>query len=99
MTIVVSSARNEALRPADLLLTRGLALAVLAALLALGIARLAGKAAIGRSLARLADAAGKLAAGDLTARAHTATGSREIRPPRRELRRHGRRLGNPASRS
>ncbi|EHJ48457.1 signal transduction histidine kinase [Solidesulfovibrio carbinoliphilus subsp. oakridgensis] len=79
MTIVVSSARREAFRNADILLRRGLALVLVATFLALLIARLAGRAAIGRGITNLADAAGRLAAGDLSARVPDDAGSLEVR--------------------
>lgn len=82
MTIVVSSSRQEAFRDADILLRRGLISAILATFLALIIARVVGRAAIGRGIANLADVAGRLAAGDLSARVRPdgqAAGSLEVR--------------------
>jgi len=82
MTIVVSCSRQEAFHNADILLRRGLISAILATILALVIARVVGRAAIGRGIANLADVAGRLAAGDLSARVRPdgqAAGSLEVR--------------------
>ncbi len=81
LTIIVSSTRAEAYARADVQLRRGLTQAFLAILLALVIARAAGRYAIGRGIANLADAAARLAGGDLDARAETAAdgGSLEVR--------------------
>lgn len=68
LTIVITSALSEAYANADTLLYRGLALAGVATLLALGIARLLGEAAIGRGLTTLGAAIARLAGGDLAAR-------------------------------
>jgi PAS domain S-box-containing protein len=79
MAIILSSARDEAFAEADLLLRRGLTLAVVAALLALALARLAGRAAIGRGIESLDRAAAALAGGDLSARAAIDGGAAEVR--------------------
>ena len=78
LTIVITSALSEAYASADTLLYRGLALAGLATLLALAIARLAGQAAIGRGLATLGAATARLAGGDLAARAESSLGALEL---------------------
>lgn len=79
MTIIVSSARGEAFALADLQLRRGLFEGVGAIVLALLIAQLAGRVAIGRGVATLGDAAARLAGGDLAVRVPDAGGSLEIR--------------------
>ncbi len=79
MTILVSAACEDVFQNADRQLRRGLISAVLATLLALGIALAAGRVALGRGIASLADAADRLAAGDLRARAGTDAGSLEVR--------------------
>ena len=78
LTIVITSALSEAYANANALLYRGLALAGLATLLALGIARLAGQAAIGRGLSTLGAAAARLAGGDLSARVESSLGALEL---------------------
>ncbi len=79
MTVLASSNQGDVFRNADIQLRRGLTSALVAMLLALVIARLAGRAAIGRGIASLADAAARLAGGDLTARAATGDDSLELR--------------------
>jgi PAS domain S-box-containing protein len=79
MTILVSAACDEVFREADVQLRRGLTSAIVATLLALFIARVAGKIALGRGVASLADAAERLAGGDLAARADVPSGSLEVR--------------------
>ncbi|EKO38666.1 MAG: PAS domain S-box [Solidesulfovibrio magneticus str. Maddingley MBC34] len=79
MTIILSSARDEAFAEADLLLRRGLILAAVAVLLALALGRLAGRAAIGRGIESLDRAAAALAGGDLSARAAVDGGAAEVR--------------------
>jgi PAS domain S-box-containing protein len=79
MTILVSAASREVFHNADVQLRRGLASVLAATFLALLIARLAGRAAIGRGITNLADAAGRLAAGDLSARVPDDAGSLEVR--------------------
>lgn len=79
MTVIVSSTRAEAYAQADAQLLRGLAQSLLALVLALVIAWAAGRYAVGRGIASLADAADRLAAGDLRARAGAEAGSLEIR--------------------
>ncbi|OLN24581.1 sensory box histidine kinase [Desulfovibrio sp. DV] len=78
LTIVITSALSEAYANANALLYRGLALAGLATVLALAIARLAGQAAIGRGLATLGAAAARLAGGDLAARVESSLGALEL---------------------
>ncbi len=79
LTIVISCLRQEAFHNADILLRQGLASAVVATLLALVIAWMVGQAAIGRGIASLADAAGRLAAGDLGVRVGRGAASLEVR--------------------
>ena len=79
LTILISSTTREAYAQADMLLRRGLALAGLAVLLGVTIARGVGRLTMARGIAGLADAAGRLAAGDLSARAGVRTGVAEIR--------------------
>ena len=79
MTILVSAACDDVFQNADRQLRRGLISAVLATLLALAIALAAGRVSLGRGIASLADAADRLAAGDLDARAGADAGSLEVR--------------------
>jgi PAS domain S-box-containing protein len=79
MTIVASIPEKEVFKDAKALLLRNLVLVVLTAALALIITRLIGHAAILRSLNGLMTATSRLGSGDLTARADTGQGSRELR--------------------
>jgi|GEM_PF-810802 len=78
-TVVVSSPLGEAYAQADALLRRGLLLAGVVVLLALAIARVLGRLTIGNAVAGLAAVAGRLAAGDLSARTRTNAGLAEVR--------------------
>ncbi|MYL83626.1 PAS domain S-box protein [Desulfovibrio aerotolerans] len=79
MTILVASNRADAFAQADVQLRRELLTALAALVLALLIARFAGRAAIVHGIVTLADAAGRLAGGDLSARAETSQDSLEVR--------------------
>lgn len=80
MTILVSAACEDVFRNADKQLRRGLLSAGIATLLALAIAWVVGRAALGRGIASLSDAAARLADGDLHARVNvTAATSFEVR--------------------
>jgi PAS domain S-box-containing protein len=79
MTILTSSNRREVFQGADSLLRRGLTSALVAMLLALIIARIAGQAAVVRGISTLADAAGRLSGGDLSARVQAGDGCLEVR--------------------
>jgi len=78
MTVLLSTSRADAFYAADVQLRRGLGTALAALLLALAVARFAGRAAIVHGIASLADAAGRLAGGDLSARAETRDDSLEV---------------------
>ncbi|MGE4538020.1 MAG: histidine kinase dimerization/phosphoacceptor domain -containing protein [Desulfovibrio sp.] len=80
MTILVSAACDDVFADADRQLRRGLLSALVATVFALVIAQVAGRAALGRGIASLADAAERLAGGDLSARdTAAAAGSLEVR--------------------
>ncbi len=78
LSILISSSSREALAQADMLLRRGLTLTGLAVLLGVVIARGLGRLTMVKAIASLVNAAGRLAAGDLSARAGVRTGVAEI---------------------
>lgn len=79
MTVLVASNRTDAFKQADGQLRQGLLTTLAALVLALLVARFAGRAAIVHGIVTLADAAGRLAGGDLSARAETSQDSLEVR--------------------
>jgi PAS domain S-box-containing protein len=79
LTIMIAIPWNEAFREANALFARNMALLALAAILALVIARMVGRAAVLKGLGSLMAATGRLGAGDLTARSAVTEGSREVR--------------------